>query len=118
MTIPLRALLVEDSEEDGKLIIEALRWENYEPQFVRVQTVVEMRAALNAREWDIVLCDYALPGFNAPAAMQLLKETGSELPLIIVSGTVAEGIAVEAMKSGAADYIMKDRLTRLGPSVR
>lgn len=118
MIVPLHVLLIEDSEQDSKLILEALCWENYEPQFVRVQTALEMKAALNARAWDVVLCDYTLREFDASAALQILKEIESELPLIIVSGTVAEGIVVEAMKSGAVDYIMKDRLTRLGPAVR
>lgn len=117
MTIPIRVLLVEDSEDDSYLMLEALRWENFEPHSQRVETALEMKTALSASEWDIVLCDYTLPRFSALAALQLLRETGSGLPLIIVSGTVSEGIAVDAMKSGAADYIMKDRLSRLGTSV-
>jgi len=118
MNEPLRSLLVEDVERDALLVLEALRWEGYEPSSLRVQTVAEMEAALTKQEWDIILCDYALPGFDAMAALQLVKQMELEVPVIIVSGTVGEEKAVSAIKAGASDYLMKDRLTRLGAAVR
>ncbi|HEY4247931.1 MAG TPA: response regulator [Lacunisphaera sp.] len=117
MTTPLRVLIVEDSEHDALLMLEALRWDNYEPVSERVQTAFEMSAALLAKEWDIILCDYAMPGFDAIAALRVLRESGLEIPAIIVSGTIGEETAVAVMKQGAADYLLKDRLTRLGVAV-
>jgi len=117
MNRPLRALLVEDMEDDALLLIEALRRDGYEPEFERVQTAVTMRAALGRKNWDIVLCDYIMPGFDAPAALRIAQEYNPELPVIVVSGTVGEDIAVATIKQGAADYLMKDRLARLGQAV-
>ena len=117
MTRPLRLLLVEDTEDDALLLIEALRRDGYEPEFERVQTAAAMRAAIGAKDWDIILCDYILPGFDAPAALRIGRECNPELPMIVVSGTVGEDIAVAAIKLGAVDYLMKDRLARLGQAV-
>ncbi|MEO6995573.1 MAG: response regulator [Lacunisphaera sp.] len=117
MITPLRALIVTDSEHDTSLMLEALRWDKYEPEFERVQAASTMIAALIAKQWDIILCDYSMPGFDAIAALHLLRESNLEIPVIIVSGTMAEETAVAVMKLGAADYLLKDRLTRLGPAV-
>ena len=117
MNIPLRTLLVEDTERDGLLVLEALRWEGFEPDFLRVQTAAEMETALATKEWDVVLCDYSLPGFDALAAIQLVQDAKLDLPVIVVSGTIGEEKAVEAIKAGATDYLMKDRLPRLGAAV-
>src|ERR1051326_8150356 len=76
-----------------------------------------MRKALEGREWDLVISDYVVPGFGAPDALALVRQTGLSLPFIIVSGHIGEDIAVSAIKSGADDYLMKDRLGRLGPAI-
>lgn len=117
MSIPLHVLLVEDTEADAVLALAALRAGGYEPVWERVQTAADMAAALEKKEWQIVLSDYQMPGFDALGAIQVLRESGRQIPLIIVSGTIGEDTAVEAMRLGAADYLLKDRLTRLAPAV-
>ncbi len=113
----LRVLLVEDSEVDAQLILALLRQGGYEPIFQRVQTGVEMKAALEAQRWDLVLADYNLPQFDAPSALRLLHESNLDLPFIVVSGGIGEDTAVAAMRAGAHDYLMKQNLARLVPAV-
>ncbi len=117
MSTPLRVLVVEDSEDDALLLVRALWRGGYEPTFERVETAAAMKAALAQQTWDIVISDYAMPRFSAPAALALLQESGFDLPFIIVSGAVGEEIAVEAMKAGAHDYVKKDNLARLIPAI-
>ena len=117
MTEPLRVLLVEDSEDDAALTVRELRRGGYSPVVQRVETAVAMRGAL-AEPWDVVLADYSLPHFDAPSALRVLKESGRDLPFIIVSGAVGEEAAVAAMRAGAQDYVMKDNLARLVPAIR
>ena len=117
MIIPIRVLVIEDSEHDALLTIEALRWDGYEPEFEQVQSALEMRAAISGKMWDVILCDYSMPGFDALAALKLLREANVDVPLIIVSGSIGEETTVNLMKHGATDYLMKDRLTRLGAAV-
>ncbi len=114
---PLRVLIVEDSPPDGELMLRALRAGGFEPLYERVETPEAMREALARQTWDIVLSDYYLPRFDAPAALALLREQGQDLPFIVVSGSVGEDTAVAAMRAGATDYLMKDRLQRLAPAV-
>src|ERR1051326_1015114 len=76
-----------------------------------------MRAALETKEWDVILCDYSMPHFNALSALELLKEMKLDIPFIIISGTVGETTAVEVMRAGAQDYMMKDNLVRLVPTI-
>lgn len=113
----LNLLLVEDSEDDAELMLIELRRGGYQPDFVRVENGDDMRSALGQRKWDIIISDYVMPQFSGPAALKLLHESGSDIPIIIVSGHIGEDIAVAAMKSGANDYVMKDRLARLVPAV-
>ena len=113
----LRVLLVEDSEDDALLVIRALKKGGYEPEYDRVETAGAMRKALTEKPWDVILCDYKLPQFHGLAAIALLKETGIDLPFLIVSGTIGEETAVAAMRAGAHDYIMKDNLSRLVPAI-
>jgi PAS domain S-box-containing protein len=115
--IPLRILLVEDNENDGALIIRYLAKSDYEIFHIRVETATDMRSALEQRTWDIVISDYSLPQFNALAALRILQETGIDIPFIVVSGTIGEETAVEMMRSGAQDYLMKNNLTRLIPAI-
>ncbi len=117
MKLPLRVLVVEDSEFDAKMLILLLERGGYATTYERVQTADAMAAALSIREWDMVLSDYNLPGFNATLALQLLQATKLDIPFIIVSGGIGEDIAVAAMKSGASDYLMKGNLARLVPAV-
>jgi hypothetical protein len=113
----LRVLVVEDSEDDALLLMRQLRLGGYEPESSRVESAEEMAAALERQAWDLVIVDYAMPRFGALAALDLLKEKGLDVPRIVVSGTIGEETAVETMKRGAHDYIMKDNLNRLIPAI-
>jgi signal transduction histidine kinase len=113
----LRALLVEDSELDAELLARALTRGGFALTWARVDTADEMDQALRKQPWDLILCDHAMPRFSAPEALELLKHHQADVPFIIVSGYIEEETAVSAMKAGAHDYIMKDRLARLVPAV-
>jgi PAS domain S-box-containing protein len=113
---PLRLLLVEDSPGDGKLVVHALRRQWPDLVHERVETAAAMASALKS-PWDLVISDWSMPGFSGAVALALLKEARLDLPFIIVSGTVGEEAAVEAMRSGAHDYVLKDKLSRLVPAV-
>jgi PAS domain S-box-containing protein len=110
-------LLVEDSEDDAVLITGLLGKGGYDPHALRVQNAAAMRAALVNHTWDVIICDYRLPQFNAPVALRVLQETGEDIPFIVISGAVGEEAAVEMMRTGAHDYLLKDNLTRLHPAV-
>jgi len=114
---PLGVLIIEDSEPDTELMLHELRRGGYEPISERVETLEAMEAALKRKEWDIILSDFNMPRFSAPAALEKLKESGLDLPFIVISGTIGESVAVSIMKSGASDYVMKDNLARLVPAV-
>ncbi len=114
---PLRVLIVEDSEDDTILLMRELRRGGYDPIYERVETPRAMEKALEKQTWDIVISDYVLPKFSGYSALDTLKAAGLDLPFIIVSGNIGEDVAVEAMKAGAHDYIMKDRLKRLVPAI-
>ncbi|MBL1274484.1 MAG: EAL domain-containing protein [Ectothiorhodospiraceae bacterium] len=113
----LRVLLVEDSEDDAALTLRQLKKGGYEPSHKRVDTPDTMRAALEARDWDIILSDFSMPEFSGPAALALLRSTEIDLPFIVISGAMGEQTAVDLMKAGAHDYIMKDNLVRLIPAI-
>ena len=113
----LRILVVEDSEDDALLVLHQIKSEGYDVDSERVQTAETMKAALLGKKWDIVLSDYMMPHFNGIEALSILKDSGIDIPFIIISGTIGEEIAVKAMKSGAHDYLMKDNLKRLLPAI-
>lgn len=113
----IRVLLVEDSEADAALLLRELERDGYEVVARRVQTGPELSAALDSSSWDIVLSDYALPQFSGSEALAMIKARGLDLPFIIVSGTVGEEAAVEAMRGGAHDYVLKQSLVRLCPAI-
>ena len=113
MNILLRVLIVDDSDDDAKLMIRQLHKGGYDPKWERVETAKAMEAALDRGQWDVILCDYKMPSFSAPAALKLVQDKNIDLPFIIVSGAIGEGTAVDAMKSGAHDYLMKDNLAKL-----
>ncbi len=113
----LRVLLVEDSEADAILLVQAMERGGFAPVAERVDTSGSMEAALRKRPWDVILADHAMPQFSAPEALELVKRHDLDLPFIIVSGHIEEETAVAAMKAGAHDYIMKDGLARLVPAI-
>jgi diguanylate cyclase (GGDEF)-like protein/PAS domain S-box-containing protein len=113
----LRTLVVEDSEDDAQLLIRQLTRAGYEPAAARVETAEEMSRLLDEKTWDLIIADYSLPQFSAIRALNLLHEKGLDIPFIILSGTIGEGTAVEAMKAGAHDYIMKGSAARLIPAI-
>ena len=113
----LRALIADDSENDVLLLLRVLRKAGYEPVYERVCTALAMKAALQRQAWDIVISDYEMPNFGGFEALQLLKESGHDLPFILVSAVISEETAVAAMKAGAHDYIMKRNLARLVPAI-
>ncbi len=115
--LPLRVLLVEDSVTDAKLVVQALSASGRRIELERVEDADAMRAALEGRSWNLVLSDWSMPKFSAVGALDVLKKSGLDLPFIIVSGTVGEEAAVDAMRSGAHDYVLKDKLGRLMPAV-
>lgn len=117
MSKALRVLVIEDSEVDTELLLEELRRGGYEPMHERVDTPKALNTVLDQQTWDIVFGDYSMPHFNGVAALKLLRKRGSDLPFIFVSGRIGEDTAVEAMKNGANDYIMKGNLKRLLPAV-
>jgi len=118
METELRVVIVEDSEDDAGLVLRQLRSSGYAPVFKRVDTAADMKAVLTGESWDFVISDYAMPGFNGLAALELAKEYAPDVPFIIVSGTIGEEVAVAAMRAGAHDYVMKDNLARLGPAIK
>ena len=113
----LRVLIVEDSENDALLIIRNLKKGGYNPVYERVETAAAMKKALKEKQWDIILCDYSLPKFNAPSAIAVLKKAKIDIPIIIISGTIDEKTAIECMRLGAQDYIMKGNWFRLCPAI-
>ncbi len=113
----LRVLLVEDSEDDAIFVIRELRRGGYEPHFSRVDTGPDMEAAIDGQGWDVVISDYNMPQFNALAALAVVRNSGLDVPFIIVSGKIGEDLAVTAMKAGANDYLMKGNLARLVPAI-
>ncbi len=113
----LRVLIVEDSEDDARLLLNELRRSGYAPEFERVETSATMKRALAEKQWDIIISDHTLPEFSGLGALVILKESGFDLPFILVSGMIGEEMAVKAMKAGAHDYILKDNFARLAPAI-
>ena len=116
MSIPLRVLLAEDSIDDANLVIAQLRRDGFTPTITRVCTEKDFLTELQKLP-DIVLSDFAMPQFNGLRAAQLTRDSGLNVPFILVSGTLGEETAVEAMKHGASDYLIKDRIVRLGSAI-
>ena len=118
MSERLQVLLVEDSPDDAELVELALRRGGYDPLIERVLSAPDFLSALDRGGWEVVISDYSLPGFSGLAALRLMREREIDLPFLIVSGTIGEDVAVEVMRCGASDYLMKGNLVRLVPSVR
>jgi PAS domain S-box-containing protein len=117
MATPLRLLIADDSESDALLLIRELRAHGVEPAYERVDTAAAMQAALDRQTWDLVIGDYSMPQFRGTAALELLQSRGLDIPFIFVSGTISEDVAIEAMRAGARDYVMKGNLRRLLPAI-
>ena len=114
---PLRVLIVEDNEDDMLLLLRALKQQGFDVVSERVETPATMQTALTKQMWDVVISDYNMPKFNALDALRLLRESGQDLPFLLVSGTITEDMAVAGMRAGAHDYLMKGNLARLGPAL-
>src|SRR5438128_2334476 len=114
---PLRVLMVEDSEDDARLMLRELRGAGYDLTHERVDTAVALEASLDRHTWDLVIGDYSMPHFSGTAALAILRERGLDIPYICVSGTITEELAVAAMKAGANDYVTKGQLKRLLPAI-
>lgn len=117
MDLPLRLLLVEDSAIDAKLLIRHIQREGYDVTSKRVDTAPAMQDALDTEEWDIIISDYSMPLFSGIDALYLLQSTKIDIPFIMVSGVMGEDTAVAVMRAGANDYIIKDNLQRLVPTI-
>lgn len=113
----LRALIIEDAVDDADLLLRELRRNGYQVISQRIDTAEAMRESLVDYEWDVILSDYSMPHFSAPAALKLLQDLNIDLPFIIISGTVGEDTAVASLKAGAHDFFAKNKLTRLVPAI-
>jgi PAS domain S-box-containing protein len=114
----LKVLIIEDSEDDALLVMRELRRGGFTVVWERVETAEELQKALATQTWDVIISDYHLPKFDASRALQIVKQDFPDLPFIVVSGLIGETSAVELMKAGAHDYLMKGSLTRLAEAVR
>jgi len=117
MPKPLRVLIVEDSEDDAFFTVQELSRGGFEPEFERVETLTALKSALDRQGWDVIISDHSMPGFSSFDALDLLKARQGDVPFIVVSGVIGEEMAVKAMKAGASDYVMKNALGRLVPSI-
>lgn len=118
MGIPLRVLMIEDSEDDAALILRELRRGNYDVSQERVDDPATMEAVFQKQDWDLILSDFSMPHFSGSDALKILRAKGCEKPFIFVSGTIGEETAVDALRDGAQDYLMKTNLKRLVPAVQ
>lgn len=117
MKIPLKLLIIEDSEDDVELLLRELKKNNFDVVYDQIQSRPAMIEALNKTSWDIIISDYELPLFSGVKALEVYKELNLDIPFIVVSGNIGETTAVEMMRAGAHDYLMKDKLTRLIPAI-
>ena len=118
MTSPLRILLLEDNAHDAELIQELLEADHFVCEVTRAQTRAEFVAGLENAAIDLILADYKLPSFDGLSALRFALDARADLPFIFVSGSLGEDVAIEAVKIGATDYVVKSRLSRLVPSVQ
>src|ERR1035437_440769 len=117
MSQPLYVLIIEDSASDAELMLRHLTKAGFEVTHERVESAEVLLEALGQRAWDVLLCDFTLPGFDARGALSILKATGHDIPFIVVSGSIGDETAIELMRTGAQDYLMKDNLARLAPAI-
>jgi diguanylate cyclase (GGDEF)-like protein/PAS domain S-box-containing protein len=117
VTKPVRLIVVDDSDDDAELVVRELRRSGWAPEYERVDKHTTLVKALHASEWDLVVADYSLPQLDALQTLEVLAQYDPNLPCVVVSGRTGEEAAVEVMQRGARDYVVKDRLGRLGPVV-
>ncbi len=117
MSTALKVLIVEDNPDDAELAVRELRRGGHEPSYLRVETEEGLVAALRSGPWDLVISDHSLPGFSGLRALDLVRRHDPDMPFIVVAGTIGEMAAIEEMKAGANDYVMKGNLTRLPAAV-
>ncbi|HXS15630.1 MAG TPA: ATP-binding protein, partial [Polyangiaceae bacterium] len=117
MTSNLKILIVDDNEQDAALVIRTLAKGGIQVESRRVETEVEMREQLLSKSWDVVICDFTMPKFSALSALRTMRKLGLDLPFIIVSGTIEEDAAVEAIRAGAHDFVSKGKFARLIPAI-
>ena len=117
MATPLRILHVEDNQLDAELLYEKLKKSDLVFEVRRVAARTDFLTALTQKAFDLILCDYSIPSFSGPDALALAQENCPDVPFIFASGTIGEERAVEALKAGATDYVLKDRMARLGPAI-
>src|SRR2546428_5195830 len=115
---PIKALLLEDNTRDVALVTALLEQEGLECDLHHVTTGEEFAVALKKGSFDLIISDYSLPSFNGFAALALRQEVAPDVPFVLFSGTIGEEPAVESLKRGATDYVIKQRPERLGPAVR
>jgi two-component system cell cycle sensor histidine kinase/response regulator CckA len=116
MATPLRALVIEDSENDCMLLLSILQRGGYTVEHKRVDTAASLTSTLDD-PWDIIISDFSMPGFRGTDALAIVRERGLEVPFIFLSGTIGEEMAVSAMKAGAQDYVIKGNVARLLPAI-
>ena len=117
MSEPLKVLIIEDSALDAKVLVGLIQAGGYQVTSERVETGNQFTTALDNETWDVILADYNLPDFNGAEGLELLQQSGQDIPFIVISGGIGEDLAVQIMKSGAHDYLMKGNLARLVPAV-
>jgi len=113
----LQVLIIEDSEDDTLFLLRELKRGGFDPEYERVETIARLTAALDRQSWDLIISDHSLNGFTSLHALDLVGQKKLDIPFIIVSGIIGEEVAVKAMKAGAHDYVMKNQLARLVPSI-
>jgi two-component system, cell cycle sensor histidine kinase and response regulator CckA len=118
MGVPLRVMMIEDSDDDAKMILRELKRANYAVDFERVASADALKALIASRAWDLFISDFSMPRFSGTDALRFVRSTGCDTPFIFVSGTMGEDTAVAALKDGAQDYIIKNNLKRLVPAVQ
>ncbi len=116
-TSKLSLLVIDDSDDDAFFVCRKIRAAGYEVEHFRVETAAALREALVAGPWDAIVCDYHIPGFGAGPALEILRELGVDLPVIVVSGVIGEEAAADCMRAGAHDFVLKDNLSRLVPAI-
>src|SRR2546422_967114 len=118
MAEPLRILVAEDSETDAELVQRELKRGGLDFQSRRVQTESDFRRELDEFQPHLVISDFSMPQFSGPKALAIARESRADIPFIFISGTIGENVAVDMMKAGANDYVMKNNLARLVPALK
>lgn len=118
MATPLRLLIIEDSEMDCAWVVRVLERDGFAVSHKRIESGQDLKINLIADKWDVLISDHSMPGFSGTEALRIVQEMKVDIPFIFVSGTIGEEIAVEAMRNGAHDYVMKGKLARLAPAIR